>query len=298
MRPWPASSTPTRRRPRRTDATIIGIADLGQAVALPKGVPWFPDEASVRWVLLHLVEETARHAGHADIIRECLDGATSSPLMAAAEGWEPTPWVTPWDAGRVMNEIDVFQLADRTLNGVVAQIADDQWDMVMPATFLTRRSDTIPTTARGRRLPRLRRRLGARHVGRAARWRRSGRTSSTATSSAPTRGRPSPPSSTPPAPRPGRSVISSAAVHCSFGDYPVREYLWQINGFRGLRAHDIAEVIGVDSRLPDDLVQGLWDEIHPHAEEWRTIGVFPAAVPVGDDAPLQDRLLGLTGRTP
>jgi len=31
---------------------------------------------NLRWVLVHLVEETARHAGHADIIRELLDGAT------------------------------------------------------------------------------------------------------------------------------------------------------------------------------------------------------------------------------
>jgi uncharacterized protein (TIGR03086 family) len=96
-----------------------------------------------------------------------------------------------------------------------------------------------------------------------------------------------------------RSVTDlEATVHCSFGDYKVREYLWQINSFRGLRAHDIAEVIGVDSQLPGQLVQGLWDEISPHAEEWRTIGVFGPAVPVPADAPLQDRLLGLTGRRP
>ena len=31
---------------------------------------------SLRWVLLHLLEETARHAGHADIIRELIDGGT------------------------------------------------------------------------------------------------------------------------------------------------------------------------------------------------------------------------------
>jgi len=31
---------------------------------------------NLRWILLHLIEETARHAGHADIIRETLDGAT------------------------------------------------------------------------------------------------------------------------------------------------------------------------------------------------------------------------------
>ena len=87
-------------------------------------------------------------------------------------------------------------------------------------------------------------------------------------------------------------------VHCSFGDYPARHYFWQINQFRALRAHDIAREIGVDPDLPPALVQGLWEELAPHAEEWRTIGVLPAAVPVPDDAPLLHRLLGLTGRQP
>ncbi len=32
-------------------------------------------ECNVRYVLLHMIEETARHAGHADIIRETLDGS-------------------------------------------------------------------------------------------------------------------------------------------------------------------------------------------------------------------------------
>jgi hypothetical protein len=36
-------------------------------------------------VLLHLIEETARHAGHADILREAIDGATLYPLLAAYE---------------------------------------------------------------------------------------------------------------------------------------------------------------------------------------------------------------------
>ena len=38
---------------------IGAIADLGQAVPVPRGVPWFPQDIeawSVRWVLLHLVE--------------------------------------------------------------------------------------------------------------------------------------------------------------------------------------------------------------------------------------------------
>src|SRR5204863_10129999 len=50
---------------------------------------------SVPWVLMHLVAETARHAGHADIVREGVDGATVFPLMAAAEGWPATPWLQP-----------------------------------------------------------------------------------------------------------------------------------------------------------------------------------------------------------
>ena len=65
-----------------------------------------------------------------------------------------------------------------------------------------------------------------------------------------------------------------------------------------MRAHDIAGEIEVDADLPAALVQGIWDEVSPHAEEWRAIGVFPAAVPVPEEAPLLDRLLGLTGRQP
>lgn len=78
-----------------TESIVAGIADLGQPVPVPKGVPWFPKDVeawSVRWVLLHVIEETARHAGHADIVRESLDGASFYPLMAAAEGW-PADWM-------------------------------------------------------------------------------------------------------------------------------------------------------------------------------------------------------------
>jgi hypothetical protein len=85
---------------RETESVIDAIADLGQDVPVPQGVPWYPDDVdawSVRWVLLHLIAETARHAGHADIVRESIDGATAFPLMAAAEGWPATPWLQPWE---------------------------------------------------------------------------------------------------------------------------------------------------------------------------------------------------------
>jgi hypothetical protein len=88
------------RAAQETDLIIAGIDDLGRPVPVPKGVPWFPDDVeawSVRWVLLHLIEETARHAGHADIVRESIDGATCYSLMAAAEGWPASEWIQPWE---------------------------------------------------------------------------------------------------------------------------------------------------------------------------------------------------------
>ena len=87
-------------------------------------------------------------------------------------------------------------------------------------------------------------------------------------------------------------------VHLSYGDFPAREYLKHITSFRGLRVYDIACFIGADTAMPDDLVQGLWDEIAADAEQWRQMGVFGPAVAVPETAPLQDRLLGLTGRRP
>ena len=82
-----------------TDRIIRSVPDLSDTVPVPTGVPWFPQDVdawSVRWIVLHLIEETARHAGHADIVREAVDGATAFPLMAAVEGWPETPWMKPW----------------------------------------------------------------------------------------------------------------------------------------------------------------------------------------------------------
>jgi uncharacterized damage-inducible protein DinB len=59
----------------RTD-DLITTLELDQAHPLPKA-PWFEPDASwtVRRVLLHVIAETAHHAGHADILRESIDGA-------------------------------------------------------------------------------------------------------------------------------------------------------------------------------------------------------------------------------
>jgi hypothetical protein len=61
-----------------TDELLATTPDLDHAHPLPKA-PWFEQDAtwSMRRVFMHIVAETAQHSGHADIIRETIDGAKS-----------------------------------------------------------------------------------------------------------------------------------------------------------------------------------------------------------------------------
>ncbi|MER0241387.1 DinB family protein [Streptomyces sp. HSW2009] len=70
---------------RQTDAYIRSLPDLDVVVTLPDA-PWYPQDRdrSARWILLTLIQETARHAGHADIIREAVDGKTAFVLVDEA----------------------------------------------------------------------------------------------------------------------------------------------------------------------------------------------------------------------
>ena len=60
----------------RTDELVVTLPDLDASHPLPPA-PWNPpgERWSARRTLLHIATETAQHAGHADIIRESLDGA-------------------------------------------------------------------------------------------------------------------------------------------------------------------------------------------------------------------------------
>ncbi|MGC9441525.1 DinB family protein [Streptomyces sp. WG5] len=70
-----------------TEAFVRSVSSLDDTFPLPND-PWFPpdERVSMRWLCLHLIRETARHAGHADIIRESLDGATAWDLVAKEQG--------------------------------------------------------------------------------------------------------------------------------------------------------------------------------------------------------------------
>lgn len=64
-----AAVTAYTERARATEAAVRAIPSLTEPAHDEHG-------ADLRWVLLHLVNETARHAGHADAVRELLDGTT------------------------------------------------------------------------------------------------------------------------------------------------------------------------------------------------------------------------------
>ena len=198
-----------------------------------------------------------------------------------------------------MSEPNVFIKAEQALKNVVDQIKEEQWAMVMPPEFAMRQVDRkvtlreiinyhayddawVPDMLAGRTMAEAGQDkfdgdlLGDDPKGNFARIVAKACAAAAALNEA----------------------DLDRTVHCSFGDFTAREYFWQINSFRALRAHDLAKVIGVDATLPEELVQGIWDEISPHAEAWRQIGVFGPRVEVPEAASRQDKLLGLTGRQP
>jgi uncharacterized damage-inducible protein DinB len=74
-----------RGGPRESTEDVLGFYARARSAAdqvieeLPveaTGTAWFGEAVSMRWVLIHMIEETARHAGHMDILRELIDGAT------------------------------------------------------------------------------------------------------------------------------------------------------------------------------------------------------------------------------
>jgi uncharacterized damage-inducible protein DinB len=68
-----------------TEAIVLNVDDLAAPCALADSAQW-----NGRWILLHLIEETARHAGQADVMRESLDGARAGELLDRMEAAQAT----------------------------------------------------------------------------------------------------------------------------------------------------------------------------------------------------------------
>jgi hypothetical protein len=85
-------------------------------------------------------------------------------------------------------------------------------------------------------------------------------------------------------------------VHLSYGDFSVQDYLRHITLFRALRSYDIAKLIGTDAVMAPDFAQALYDEYAPLADEYRQYGILPAALPIDENMAAQAKLLALVGR--
>lgn len=62
-----------RREVRESNEIVAACHDLSQ---ISRRSIRTPDPMPLRWVMVHMIEETGRHAGHADILREQIDGRT------------------------------------------------------------------------------------------------------------------------------------------------------------------------------------------------------------------------------
>ena len=74
----PSSSTRCGRTPWPDRARLVAdaLADGGLDRPAAWIDDWFGVAPSLRWILLHLIREYARHIGHADLLRESVDGLT------------------------------------------------------------------------------------------------------------------------------------------------------------------------------------------------------------------------------
>ena len=85
-----------------------------------------------------------------------------------------------------------------------------------------------------------------------------------------------------------------AAVHCSFGDCPVEEYLWQVIVARTIGAEALARAGRLSSPVDEELAAAVLAGLEPRAELWRAIGILLPARESASSA-ASDRLWGECG---
>lgn len=92
------------------------------------------------------------------------------------------------------------------------------------------------------------------------------------------------------------SVDPQAMVNLSYDNVPASAYLREQASDVIVHTWDLARAIGGDEELGDGLVEAAWTVFAPQKETLQASGLFASPVPLSDDAPLQSRLLALTGR--
>ena len=92
------------------------------------------------------------------------------------------------------------------------------------------------------------------------------------------------------------AAAPDAQVSLSYDTVPVIDYLREQVSDVAIHSWDLARAVGADERLDDALVEGVWTVFEPQRDTLAASGLFAPPVPLPEDAPLQLRLLALTGR--
>jgi uncharacterized protein (TIGR03086 family) len=85
-------------------------------------------------------------------------------------------------------------------------------------------------------------------------------------------------------------------VNLSYDTVPVIDYLKEQVSDVTIHTWDLARAVGVDESIDEELIAAVWTVFEPQKETLEASGLFASPVPVPEDAPLQSRLLALTGR--
>jgi uncharacterized protein (TIGR03086 family) len=87
-----------------------------------------------------------------------------------------------------------------------------------------------------------------------------------------------------------------ARVNLSYDTVAVIDYLKEQVSDVTIHTWDLARALGVDEQIDLELIEAVWTVFEPQRDTLEASGLFASPVPVPDDAPLQSRLLALTGR--
>ncbi|HEY0260628.1 MAG TPA: TIGR03086 family metal-binding protein [Lacisediminihabitans sp.] len=87
-----------------------------------------------------------------------------------------------------------------------------------------------------------------------------------------------------------------AQVHLSYDTVTVEEYLREQTSDVTIHSWDLARATGAPEQLDTELVEAVWTVFEPQEETLSASGLYASPVRMPDDAPLQSRLLALTGR--
>lgn len=94
--------------------------------------------------------------------------------------------------------------------------------------------------------------------------------------------------------------VMDRIVHHPMGDMPASQVLGFRIGEAVIHGWDLACSLGVEATLDPDVVQSVWDAMLPVKDMLGSLGIFGdgASGEVGEDAPLEQRLMDLVGRRP